>query len=35
MPVTNVQDLIRKGFKKGDLGREIRRIEVDNFLSKN
>jgi hypothetical protein len=32
-PVVNIDDLIKKGFKKGDLGKEIRRIETNNFIS--
>ncbi len=32
-PIVNVGDLIKSGFKKGDLGREIRRIETENFIS--
>jgi hypothetical protein len=31
-PIVNVGDLIKSGFKKGDLGREIRRIETENFI---
>jgi tRNA nucleotidyltransferase/poly(A) polymerase len=30
-PIVNVENLIKSGFKKGDLGREIRRIETENF----
>jgi tRNA nucleotidyltransferase/poly(A) polymerase len=33
LPIVNIDDLIKKGFKKGDLGREIRRIETNNFIS--
>ena len=33
LPIVNIDDLIKKGFKKGDLGREIRRIEAKNFIS--
>jgi tRNA nucleotidyltransferase/poly(A) polymerase len=32
-PIVNVENLIKSGFKKGDLGREIRRIETENFIS--
>ena len=32
-PIVNIDELIRKGFKKDDLGREIRRIETNNFIS--
>ena len=32
-PVVNIDELIRKGFQKGDLGKEIRRIETNNFIS--
>ena len=33
LPIVNIDDLIKKGFKKGDLGKEIRRIETNNFIS--
>ena len=32
-PKVNVENLIKSGFKKGNLGREIRRIESENFIS--
>ena len=32
-PKVNVENLIKSGFNKGNLGREIRRIESENFIS--
>ena len=32
-PIVNIDELIRKGFQKGDLGKEIRKIETNNFIS--
>jgi tRNA nucleotidyltransferase/poly(A) polymerase len=32
-PIVNIDELISKGFKKADLGKEIRRIETNNFIS--
>jgi len=32
IPKVNIEKLIKSGLKKGDLGREIRRIEKENFI---
>jgi len=33
LPKVNIENLIKSGFKKGNLGREIRRIETEYFIS--